>query len=84
MKKNEKKGKKKKINKKKNETKYVISIYLVDIISFPHVQRGFFFSVKCQNSEFDLIQCYCEKCAFLSAYECQQNYICIHIITYLS
>jgi len=48
-----------------------------------HVQCVFL-SLKCQNSASDLIQCYCTKCVCLSAYECLQKYICIHIITYLS
>ena len=80
-KKNEKSVRKRK--KKKKETRCVISIYFIHIISFP-ARSCVFFSLKCQNSESDLIQCYCAKCVCLSAYECLQKYTCMYIITYLS
>jgi hypothetical protein len=38
-----------------------------------------FFSLKCQNSASNLIQCYCEKYVCQSGYECLQRYVCIHI-----
>ena len=44
----EKKWKKCKKKTKTKETRCVISIYFVHIISFPHV-HVFFFSLKCQN-----------------------------------
>jgi hypothetical protein len=34
-----------------------------------------FFSLKCQNSVSDLIQCYCAECVCLSPYECLQKYV---------
>ena len=69
--------------KRKKETRCVISIYFVHIISFPHV-HVFFLNLKYQNSVSDLIQCYCAKCVCLSAYECLHTYVCINITTYLS
>jgi len=71
---------KKKTNKQTNKNEMCDTIYFVHIISFLHVQC--FFSVKCQNSASDLIQCYCAKCVFLLAYECLQKYICIYCTYY--
>ena len=75
---NEKKCKKK--EKRKRNERCDINLFRSYFLTFDVV----FFIVKCQNSASDLIQCSCAKCVFLSAYECLQKYICIHIITYLS
>ena len=60
--------KQKKSVKKKRD---LLSIYFVHIY---HLRTfNAFFSLKCQNSASDLIQCYCAKCVCLSAYECLQH-----------
>ena len=70
--------------RKKKETKSVISIFISFILYHFRTFNVVFLSVKCQNSASDLIKCYCTKCVFLSAYECLQKHICIHIMTYIS
>jgi hypothetical protein len=47
--------------KKKKRNEICDTIYFVHI-SIPHVQCGFFFSVKCQNSMQEVMQCYYAKC----------------------
>ena len=69
---------KKKRNKKRNEMcdiNLFRSYYIISARSM-----CCFFSLKCQISASDLIQCYCTKCVCLSACECLQKYVSIHLL----
>ena len=74
-KKKEERKKCKKKTKKKTKKRDVWYQFISFILYHFRIFMCFLFSLKCQNSVSDLIQCYCAECVCLSAYECLQKYV---------
>ena len=81
-KKNEKSVKKKKKKRKRRNDTCNISLFRsYNIIS----ARSYgFFSLKCQNSVSELIQCYCAKCFVYQRMNAYKNMFAYILFTYLS